>query len=143
MTGPPQGATKAAARVLARARAEDSEGAGYSATVGTICEELSAGLSRWIGAEGYRALRGRALDEVRPAHPALDRLSFDGTDVAEIAVAVETHGAAPVALALEAFIASLIGLLGRIIGDEMAANLIESAGVGAQKGVGSERGIDD
>ena len=142
--GPADGAATAAARIVARAPAGADGSVAYSATIGSICGELSAGLSRWIGTEGYRALRGRALDEARSVHPVLERLSFDGTDADQLAAAVEAHGVAPVALAVEAFIASLIELLGRIVGDEMAANLIESAGIGDLQGDGgAERGSDD
>jgi hypothetical protein len=129
--------------MVARAQADANGLAGYPTSMGSICGELSAGLSRWIGTDGYRALRGRALDEARSAHPVLDRMTCDGTDTDQIAAAIEAHGAAPVAVALEAFIASLIELLGRIVGDEMAAQLIESAGAGAQSAGAAERGLDD
>ncbi|HEU4680568.1 MAG TPA: hypothetical protein VFS51_02405, partial [Gemmatimonadales bacterium] len=35
------------------------------------CARLRAALTRWIGADGYRALVDRALEQARAAHPAL------------------------------------------------------------------------
>jgi hypothetical protein len=105
--------------------------------VGRICTQLGAGLARWIGAEGYRALLRRALDEERATHPALGSLQCNGDDAAAIAAAVQAHGADVVAAALVSLIAALIELLGRVVGEEMAVQLIVQAGAGRPSGVSS------
>jgi hypothetical protein len=57
-------------------------------------------------------------------------MQCDGTDAAEVASAVEAHGADAVAAAFVALVTSLIELLGRIVGVEMATRLVEHAGAG-------------
>jgi hypothetical protein len=92
------------------------------------CIQLRAGLGRWIGAMGYRALLDRALILARAEHPALGSLSGYGGDEAMITAAVRTHGAAEVAAGMVALVSRLVELLGRIIGEEMALRLVEQTG---------------
>jgi hypothetical protein len=93
------------------------------------CIQLRAGLGRWIGAMGYRALLDRALVLARAEHPALAGLSCHGGDEEAVAAAVRTHGASDVAAGMVALVAGLVDLLGRIIGEEMAVRLVEHTGV--------------
>lgn len=90
--------------------------------------QLRAGLARWIGSEGYRALLNRALVGVRAEHPALNDLSGMGGEEQQIATAVQAHGAAAVGAGIVALVATIVELLGRIIGEEMAAELVRQAG---------------
>lgn len=99
-----------------------------AAAADRLCLQLHAGLSRWIGVEGYRTLQDRALREVIAEHPALSELSFGGDDVVITLEAVREHGAKEVANGMVAFVARVIELLGRIIGDEMALRLVEHWG---------------
>ena len=92
-----------------------------------VCAHLRAALSRWVGLEGYRVLLLRALDLARVEHPVLTRLSCDGNDEQEIAAAVEAHGAAEVTAGMVALVEALIDLLGRIIGEEIAVELVKQA----------------
>lgn len=92
-----------------------------------ICVQLQAGLVRWIGTEGYRALVHRGLELARAEHPALSRLSCNGSDEQEIAAAVRAHGAAEVTAGMVALVATLIALLSRTVGEEMAVELVNQA----------------
>ena len=92
-----------------------------------VCVHLRAGLSRWVGLEGYRVLLLRALDLARAEHPVLTQLSCNGNEEQEIAAAVRAHGAAEVRSAMMALIATLIDLLGRIIGEDIAVELVKQA----------------
>ena len=92
-----------------------------------ICAQLRNGLSRWVGTAGYLSLLQRALELTRTDHPTLRRLSCSGKEEAEIAAAVRALGAAEVTAGLVAMIATLIDLLGRIIGKEMAVELVKQA----------------
>ena len=92
-----------------------------------ICVQLQAGLVRWVGKEGYRALLHRVLELARAEHPALSRVSCYGSDEQEIAAAVRAHGTAEVTAGMVALVATLIDLLGRIIGEEMAVELVNQA----------------
>ena len=89
--------------------------------------QLRVGLSRWIGAEGFRALSARAISLAQVEHPKLPILLHDG-DEQTITAAVRLHGAAQVTGALEAQLAAVIDLLGRIIGEEMAMQLVQQTG---------------
>lgn len=94
----------------------------------TLGEQLRSGLSPWIGAEGYAALLERALHDVRSEHPALKEISLSATDAKATALAVREHGAYAVAEGIVAVVATVIELLGRIIGVEMALRLVEHWG---------------
>lgn len=100
-----------------------------------ICTNLRAGLGRWVGPMGYYALLDRAVGQARAEHPALASLSCHGGEKSEMMVAVRTYGAAEVASGMVALVATLIDLLGRIIGEEMAVRLVEQAGIPSPRGV--------
>jgi hypothetical protein len=115
------------------------------ATAERICVQLQAGLVRWVGTEGYRALLHRVLELARAEHPALRRLSCNGSDEQEIAAAVRAHGAAEVTAGMVALVATLIDLLGRIVGEEMAVQLVNQAVAASPRGAsntGTEGGRD-
>lgn len=107
------GATDAAA--LAHAAAE-------------LAGSLRRGLDRWIGADGYRALLGRALDETRPVMPVLAGLSAREPDEMALQTAVAQHGADALANGMVAMLTALIELLARIMGEDIALRLVEEAG---------------
>lgn len=86
-------------------------------------------LGRWIGVAGYRALLNRALGEVRVAHPVLAGLTCAGGEGAALRKAVERHGAATVTAGMVALLSAVIAFLGRILGEEMAENLVEQSSV--------------
>ena len=129
MTQKPAAATKAARLLWERVASDTESPEEVAAAVERTCIQLRAGLGRWIGAMGYRALLDRALVLVRAEHPALGSLSCHGGDEQMIAAAVRTHGAAEVAAGMVALVAGLVELLGRIIGEEMALRLVEQTGV--------------
>ena len=93
-----------------------------------VCDELRAGLSRWVGAEGYRALLDRALRMSSQEHPVLGSFSCHDGDALAAAAAARAHGAVRLASAMVDLVATLTELLGRIIGEEMAMQLVEQTG---------------
>jgi hypothetical protein len=95
------------------------------------CARLRAGLTRWIGSDGYRALADRALQQARAGHPVLAGLQCQAGDVQGVAAAVGVHGAAEVREGIIALVALLIDLLSRLIGEEMAMRLVEQAWTGS------------
>ena len=76
---------------------------------------------------GYRALIDRALLLARAEHPALGCLSCHGGDEPATTAAVRAHSAAEVATGMVALVATLIDLLSRIVGEEMAVELVNQA----------------
>lgn len=118
-------ATDAARRLWAQAAGATSGPEEVSAAVERTCSHLRVELGRWIGVEGHRMLLYRALDLTRAEHPALDGLSCLGGDGTQTMAAVRVHGAAQVAGGMVALVTTLIELLGRIIGEDMAMHLVE------------------
>ena len=116
-------AASAKAEAQPYAQAYDADGA---AAV-RLLHDVEVALSRWIGAEGYRALLLNAARETLPAHPALSTvLTIDGFRPATPQSgpsATDALGRGMVAL-LEV----LMTLLGRIVGEELAERLVEQAG---------------
>ena len=88
---------------------------------------LRVGLARWIGAESYDILLERVLSELRPEHPALRDLTCRGAVDGLLREAIRAHGADRVQASFTALVARLIGALGRVVGADMAARLVEQA----------------
>jgi hypothetical protein len=143
MTQGSAAATKVARLVWARAVGDTDSPEGIAAAAERTCIQLRAGLGRWIGAMGYRALLDRALLLARAEHPALGSLSCYGGDEEMITAAVRAHGAAELAAGMVALVAGLVELLGRIIGEEMAMRLVEQTGMqtGKERARPSPRGV--
>jgi hypothetical protein len=118
-----------ARRLLAKA-APDSErdpkmvGAALERTFMRVSEKLRDS----IGEDGSNALLARALASAEPSHPALKnirRQNEGGIHLDNMVASVEKDGVAPVTAAIEALIAALIDVLGRLIGEDMAIRLID------------------
>lgn len=72
----------------------------------------------------------RALAKARPEHPPLEQIQLRArseryTD--GVVEATRIHGESATAEALEAMIVGLIGLLDRLVGEDMALRLIEGS----------------
>jgi hypothetical protein len=128
MTPRSEAAMDAARRLWARAADDASAPEDVAAAAERMCNDLRLGLGRWVGAAGYRALLDRALGLARVEHPALGGVSALGGDEPVITAAVRARGVGEVAAGLVALVAVVTELLGRIIGDEMAARLVEQIG---------------
>jgi hypothetical protein len=104
----------------------------------TVSEALRAS----IGDAGCQALLARALAQLEGAHPALTsmRRINDGLIYPEgVAESVEKHGAAAVIAAVEAFIAVLVDVLARLIGEDMAMQVIDHDSMKSPSRNGAER----
>jgi hypothetical protein len=136
MTERSTAASEVARLLWSRNARDNSSSEEVVAAAERTCIQLRAGLGRWIGAMGYRALLDRALVLARAEHPALASLSCHGGDEQMIAAAVRSYGAAEVAAGMMALVSRLVELLGRIIGEEMALRLVEQTGTptGTQPG---------
>jgi hypothetical protein len=100
------------------------------AAVEGVAGALAATLSRWFGPYGYHALLSRALAEATADHPALAavrvRSPLDPT-LEGLSDAARAHGSGATVDALTTVVAGIVELLGRLIGDDMAVNLVELA----------------
>lgn len=124
---PPSIPTDLARRLWAHALGDDATPEAVAWAAERTCAELRVGLRRWIGADGYRSLLERSLAQVRQTHPSFEAMSCLGEDDSEMTAAVREHGAEQVATGLLALMTALIEVLGRILGDDMAAQLVEKA----------------
>lgn len=134
---PSAAATDAARRLWARIAGDASVPDGVPASAERMFADLRNGLGRWIGAEGYRVLVGRAMVLARAEHPALSGLSCLGGDQPATTAAVRAHGAGEVSVGLTALVAVLIELLGNIIGEDIAVHLVEQTSIPSQRTMAS------
>ena len=91
-------------------------------------DRLYLDLARWVGFDGCHALFTRVLAEARAEYPPLETIKLQPRSapyLEGVADTVGRHGSRKTDEALEAMLAMLVAVLGRLIGDEMAANLIE------------------
>lgn len=117
-----------ARRLIDRERSGRAGDDSAARTAAAACEHLYRDLSRWLGADGCHALFVRARAQAKPDRPALEHVQLrrgltpyiDG-----VPEAILTHGDVATAEALEWTLVRLIELLGRLIGDDMAATLIQ------------------
>jgi hypothetical protein len=115
-------------RLVARAvlKSDGPDSAALAAQV--ACERTYRDLARFLGQNGAQALLTRAVAVAVVEHPVLKEIrigrrsepSADG-----VRGLVQVHGVSAIAAGLEALLETLLGLLGRLIGDDMAAQLVE------------------
>lgn len=135
MTPSSDPAADAARRLWARAVGGSSEPEKVAAGAERVCVQLRDGLTRWVGAHGYRVVLDRALGLTQAEHPVLRGLSCLGEDESAVTNAVRAHGAGAIAAAMVALIATMIDVLGRAVGEEMAVRLVEQTGTPSPRGV--------
>jgi hypothetical protein len=89
---------------------------------------VCANLRDSVGDDGRDALLGRALARAESEHPALKdirRLNHGAVQLDNVVASVEAHGVAAVTTAIEALLAALLDVLGRLIGEDMAMRLLD------------------
>lgn len=92
-----------------------------SAEVGSI-------LARWFGPYGYHALLSRALIQAQGRHPSLATVAIRSPRVPVLDGLHEagaSYGGEAVAEAVTDVLAGVVGLLARVIGEDMALQLLE------------------
>jgi hypothetical protein len=121
-------AQQLARRLINSHRSESAEGHSVARAAAAACDQLYRELSRWVGADGCHALFTRALAQARTEYPALGLIQLRARSepyIDGVAEAIMAHGDPATAEALESMLISLVELLGRLIGDDMAMKLIE------------------
>ena len=119
-----------AARHLAvrEARAPSGDPAALAAALHEICRPVFASVRQSMGVDGCSALFGRAFARTEWRHPAVRTIRGEAdSDIPLHALvsAVEAHGAAATANAVDAVLAALHEILGRIIGEDMSKRIID------------------
>lgn len=131
-TVPPEAPFGVARLLLAReATADEKAGAAPAQSVAAaerVLQRLQRQLVMWFGSEGADALLARALDGARASHPILAMVQRDTlvgarlTGMAEAAAAVDPGALADACVAL---ISAVLTLVGRLVGNDLAAHLVE------------------
>ncbi len=91
---------------------------------------MAASLSRWIGIDGCNAVFSRAKAEAEASHAALRALSLRvraAQYIEGVGVSVEQYGDTETADGIESMLVGVSELLGRLVGPDMAKNLIEQS----------------
>lgn len=117
-----------ARRLIDRERSGRAGDDSAARTAATACDHVYRDLSRWLGHDGCHALFVRALAQARPEYPALEHIHLRRGStpyIDGVAEAILTRGEVATAEGLEWILVGLIELLGRLIGDDMAATLIQ------------------
>lgn len=99
-------------------------------TADRLLQVLAEELSRWFGPYGYHALLARALAETRDRHPVLAVVRIRSATepwLAGLPEAAQLHGADAVTEGVATLLTALIDLLGRVIGEDLAVNLVSRA----------------
>lgn len=113
------------------ARVGDSrDTADHVAAAERIFRALSGELSRWFGPFGYHALLTRALVKSRGEHRVLADVHVRSATepwLAGLPEAAQLHGAEAATEGVATLLAALIDLLGRLIGEDLAVNLVSQA----------------
>ena len=136
-------AQQIARRLINSHRSEPAEGHTAARAAAAACDQLYHELSRWVGADGCHALFTRALAQARTEHPALGQIQLHARSepyIDGVAETIMAHGDPATAEGLEAMLAHLIELLGRLIGDDMAMKLIERSLAASERGGGTSDG---
>lgn len=128
---PPPNARDTAQRLIARERAGGGTPDDAVAVAERALRHLSDDLVGWFGPFGAHALVTRALVQARGEHPALAPVRVGGPSTPYfhgLGESGRVHGAdAAVAGAVD-MLASLVDLLGRMIGETLATALVEQSG---------------
>lgn len=122
-----QATVDAARRLWARSGGSATSPEAVGAATARVCTQLREGLSRWVGSQGYRVLLARALELAAAEHVVLRSVPCDDGDQEAAMAAARAQGAAELAAGMVALIGTMAELLGRIVGEEMAVQLIEQA----------------
>jgi hypothetical protein len=121
-------AQELARRLLAQEIPEPAAPDDVVAGMQRVCEGVCQNLRRWVGTDGSAALFARALDRARGDHAALKGVraaTSPGGCLEGLAASVEAHGPKPVMEGVVALLTLLVELLGRLIGSDMAINLMD------------------
>jgi len=132
-----------ARRLLARSAPSGSKGEPkvIGAALQRTCARVSENVREAMGDDGWNALLVRAIAQTESAHPALSSIQLlnEGRVHLEgVVESVEAHGTAAVTEAVEALLATLVDILGRLIGEDMAIRLIDPDASQSRKGGGAQ-----
>jgi len=114
-------------RLVARESSAASDPNAAAVTAGVL-QRMAADLVRFIGKDACHALLVRARVNAEADHPALKDIQIVAQPdlaVGGVLESIQLHGAAETAAGLESTVVSLIELLGKLIGNDLAMKLVD------------------
>ena len=122
---------KPTAKVAPAGRADEAADRSAVEALELRCRHLTDSLRESLGVDGCSGLLARAIADCERLHPALKGMR--GPDEREVqlqgvAEAVALHGVPAVQSAVKALQMSLRGILGRLVGEDMAMRLMDLEG---------------
>lgn len=117
-------------RSIDRRRAAAGPDSSASLAAALAAGDMATSLSRWIGIDGCHAVFSRAKSEAEFSHASLRALSLRVRAVnyvEGVARSAEQYGDTETAEGIESMLVGVSELLGRLIGPDMAKNLIEQS----------------
>jgi hypothetical protein len=130
-------------RLIEKGRSGQLAGETAARAAADACGHLYRELARWVGSDGCHALFSRALALAQKEHAPLDEIQLRARTVPYVEGVEETiraHGDAETAEALESMLVRVVELLGRLIGDDMAAKLLENSLIVPERGSSTSTG---
>ncbi len=115
-------------RLVAREAAQNEAPDGVALAARAASERACRALSRSLGINGFNALLTRALAQTRTDHALLMEIRVGRNSepiLGGVPEIVHAYGAPAVAAGLEAVLETMLALLGRLIGEDMVAQLVE------------------
>jgi chaperonin GroEL (HSP60 family) len=131
MSSDPPSVRELTRHLVGRAAPQSDAPDGALLAVHEACERTYRALARSLGPTGSQALLTRALAQSQDDHPLLKEIRIGGQSdpgLGGVMEAAQAHGAKAVTEALEAVLETLLGLLGRLIGNDMVSRLVEQNG---------------
>jgi hypothetical protein len=121
-------ASQLARRLIDGSRGNGAPSPDSAHSAAAAFDHLYQSLSRWVGLDGCHALFTRAHAQARAKYPLLADIQLRARSTPYLdglTEAIDQYGAEETFEALESMLVTLIELLGRLIGDDMATKLIE------------------
>ena len=100
------------------------------ASIDRVCGRVADSLTRWFGPYGALALLTRALARAQSAQPSLAAITVSSSASPSLngfAESAKAHGVQATAEGVIALLAVLTDLIGRLIGTDLALNLLEQS----------------
>jgi hypothetical protein len=122
-----------ARRLVTQATGDSTGEAARNSAADAVFVAVADGLARWFGPYGSLALVSRALSSVQRQHAALAGVTVTASVLTRspalsgIAECRRSHSEGDVTEGVIAILASLTDLIGRLIGEDLAANLLEQS----------------
>jgi hypothetical protein len=117
-----------ARRLLARETPAAGDPAMVAEAMQRALARVRANLCDSVGDDGCNALLARALARTESDYPALRGIRTPNNSAIHldgVSTIVDAHDVVPVTAAVEALLASLVDVLGRLIGEDMAMKLLD------------------